>query len=216
MKHVGLRMLGGVFLAVTALRSSPIEAAETAASPQVASAERQAEEGNLTGALASLLSVEPRISNASTGMGPQKDLALRVAARIIARADKPPFIGFPSEEEQTKWAYLQVRKQMETDPTPALRTDFGEIAARIPTERGEALKTLEDLEAQGTMGSSFGYATLARLRDEVGHDTAGVAGAPLRALAAGKRQVALARCHKTAKVASTCDKGLIPVTPPKG
>ena len=143
------------------------------------------------------------------GLRKDQDFALRVAARIIARGEKPPFSGFPSDEEQIKWAYLQVRKQMEAGPSPSLLTDFGEIAARIPTERAEAQKTLEDLEERGVMRSSFGHATLARLRDEVGSDSAAVAAAPLRALSAGKRQVALTRCHKMAKVASTCDKGLL-------
>ncbi len=207
-------MLGGIFLAVTALHVGPSVAGESTAGG-IASADRKAEEGDLSGALADLLAVEPRISNASTGMGPAKDHALRVAARIIARSDKPPFVGFPSDEEQIKWAYLQVRKLEEADPSPALRTDFGEIAARIPTERGAALKVLEELEARGEMASPFGHAALARLRDEVGRDSAAVAGAPLRALDASKRQVALARCRKLAKRAEICDKP-IPVSPPKG
>jgi hypothetical protein len=222
MSHVGLRMLGVVFLGVTALVTTPIEArenegdeAKVSLPQETATAERQAEDGDLNGAVASILAAEPRISNASAGLRPDQDRALRIAARIIARADRPPFPGFPSDDEETKWAYLQARKLKDAGPTASLLTDFGEIASRIPTERRDALSTLEDLEDRNVMASAFGYAALARMRAEAFKDSAAVAGAPLRALAAGKRQVAVMRCHRMTRVAPTCDKGLIPVNPPK-
>jgi len=220
--HVGFGMLGGVALAVTALRAGPLDAREkapdaktpdaieVACPPQLATAQRQAEDGDLKAAAASIITAEPRISNASVGLRADQDYALRIAARIVARGKKPPFEGFPSDEEQIKWAYLQVRKEKEATPTPSLLTDFGEIAARIPTERLDAMKTLEDLEERQAMTSAFGYAALARMRDEAGHESAALAAAPLRALAAGKRQISLTRCRKMTKVERVCDGGLIP------
>jgi hypothetical protein len=187
----------------------------TAGPPELGRAEQKAEEGDLTAAAAALLEAEPRISNVNAGTSPAKDHALFVAGRIVARAEKPPFIGFPSDEEQTKWAYLQIKKLREGDDGPELATLFGEIAARLPTERGTALTTLEELEAKGTMASPFGYATLARLRDEAGSGSAALAAAPLRALSSGRRQIALSRCKKTAKRADICEKSLLPVTLPR-
>lgn len=214
------RMLGGVVLTVTGLMPTSIaahegEAAKVPSGAKFSSAERQAEEGDLSGALASVLAIEPRISNASVGLRPNQDYALRLAARIIARSITPPLAGFPNDEEQIKWAYLQVRKQKEATPTPSLLTDFGEIASRIPSERSDAIKTLETLDAEGTMASSFGYATLARLRAETGRESARVVGAPLQALAAGMRQIAVVRCQKLAKGAKHCDQGLIAVAAQK-
>jgi hypothetical protein len=186
------------------------EAAKVAGGARFAKAERDAEQGNLAAALTAVLDAEPRIVNASVGLRANQDYALRLAVRILARAEKPPLEGFPNDEEQMKWAYLQVRKLREAAPTPSLSTDFGEIASRIPTERIEAQKILETLDRDQTMASAFGYAALARLRREIGQDTAKIAGAPLRALSAASSEVAVLRCKKMAiGDKKHCDTGLI-------
>lgn len=215
MKQRARVILGGFLVVVTAALGSTSRADDDKGlviekgppKPEVLAAERKADAGDIQGALDSLLSVEPRISNANAGLGPPKDYALRVAAKIIARSDKPPLVGFPNDDEQRKWAFLQVRKISTDTNDPAVFTDLGEIASTIPDARLEAMKTLEYLETQNTMASSFGYAALARLRDDAGKDSGSVAGAPLRALSAGKRQIALVRCRKMAKVAATCERG---------
>ena len=215
MEKRGLKTLVSLAFVGMALAASSSSAQENKGAappgpiaPAILAADKSADEGNLDAALTALLREEPRISNASVGLRTSQDRALRVAAKIIARGDKPPFNGFPNDEEQRKWAYLQVRKLMTQSPDDAaIATDFAEIASTLPEARPEALKTLEDLDGRSAMASSFGYATLARIRDEAGSEAAAVVAAPLRALSAGKRQIALVRCRKMAKVAATCERG---------
>lgn len=180
-------------------------------------AEKQANEGDLDAAIKSLMGAQPRISIASAGMSPDKDRAIRVAARILARASSGPFPNFPNDEEQLKWGFLNVRKMREKSPDdPSILTDFGEIGARLPTERHEAMQVLARLEEKDLVASAFGYAALGRMRAEIGADTAKVASAPLRALEAGKREISMMRCKKLAKDPTLCDRGLIAVAKAQG
>jgi hypothetical protein len=220
----GITVAGAIGLSVIALAprdsTACLNETERVVAPStgaLVAAEKQANEGNLDAALKSLMSAQPRISIASAGMSADKDRAIRVASRILARASTAPFPNFPNDEEQLKWGFLNVRKMRDKAPDdPSILTDFGEIGARLPTERHEAMQVLASLEEKDLVASAYGYATLARLRAELGADTAKVASAPLRALEAGKREISMMRCKKLAKDPALCDRGLIAVAKAQG
>ena len=84
-----------------------------------------------------------------------------------------------------------------------VRTNHAEVLSHLPERRGEALRTLTELEGADLVSSAYAYAALARLRVQAPRAPAWVAPA-LVALEDAKAKVAVARCKRMAAKKEIC------------
>lgn len=85
-----------------------------------------------------------------------------------------------------------------------VRTNHAEVLSHLPERRGEALRTLAELEGADLVSSAHAYAALARLRGQAPSTAPAWVAPALVALEDAKAKVAVARCKRMASNKEIC------------
>jgi hypothetical protein len=172
----------------------------------VAQAEKSLANGNRVAAAASVIRMMPHIKSLKSKPGSLVARAERVLAVALSRsqgalpvgAEVPDYVmgswrgaGDGESAANLAWSASVLRRQSESKADDvALKTDMAEAMARIPEQRAEARRILEDLAKRDLIASPEGYAALASLRSESGD--------------ADGQKLALKRCEAMAKSQDAC------------
>jgi hypothetical protein len=172
----------------------------------VAQAEKSLANGNRVAAAASVIRMMPHIKSLKSKPGSLVARAERVLAVALSRsqgalpvgAEVPDYVlgswrgaGDGESAANLAWSASVLKRQSESKADDvALKTDLAEAMARIPEQRAEARRILEDLAKRDLIASPEGYAALASLRSQSGD--------------ADGQKLALKRCEAMAKSQDAC------------
>jgi tetratricopeptide (TPR) repeat protein len=169
----------------------------------IAAAEKALSEGRFAAAVVGVSKAFPAIKTVAVGKKPLSDRGLRILALAAIRTDGALNVakvmqGTTAEEkaENVQFAIDTLRKlNARRANNPSFQTDLGEALAKVPRFKAEAFKLLNDLAQKDLVASPEGYATLAKLRENLG-DKEG-------AVAAVKRCTGMTKSPKMCEVASS-------------
>lgn len=149
----------------------------------IASAEKALSEGRYAAAVVGVSQAFPAIKQVAVGNRPLSDRGLRILALAAVRSDGALNVakviqGNTAEEkaDNLQFAIDTLRKlNARRVNNPSFQTDLGEALSKVPRFKAEAFKILNELAQKDLVASPEGYATLAKLRENLGDKEGAVA-----------------------------------------
>lgn len=149
----------------------------------IASAEKALSEGRYAAAVVGVSQAFPSIKETAVGTKPLSDRGLRILALAAVRTDGALNVakvmqGTTDAEKASnlQFAIDTLRKlNARRVNNPSFQTDLGEALSKVPRFKAEAFKILDELAKKDLIASPEGYATLAKLRENLGDKEGAVA-----------------------------------------
>lgn len=139
---------------------------------QVASAERELDDGRVGEAASRVRASFPDVRTLGAGAAPLALRAQRIYALALVRADGRLDSGLGwARSGNFEWAIETLRALDEKRPNdPRSQADLAEACTRVARTRAEGVRVLEGLDQRDLLGSAFAYLALARARSAIGDD----------------------------------------------
>jgi hypothetical protein len=149
----------------------------------IAAAEKALSEGRHAAAVVGVSKAFPSIKQTAVGQKPLSDRGLRILALAAVRTEGALNVvnvmkGTTAEEkaENLQFAIDTLRKlNARRTNNPSFQTDLGEALSKVPRFKAEAFKILDELAKKDLIASPEGYASLAKLRENLGDKDGAVA-----------------------------------------
>lgn len=193
------------------------------ATARIVEAERLVDNGNPKDAAKWVSEANPQFVKREVGTTPLSDRALSVLARAAVRSDgevlpgRAPSADVDARERALDWSVTTLRALNEKHKGEPVHASYlGEALAKRPGTRAEAERILSDLAKKDVLANPYAYAALAKLQASRGEGKPAAIAAPLAALVAAKRELALHRCERMSKDKGICVGAPADVAKPNG